>query len=361
MDPDVLDPSKCHPHSELRNTWPSYEEITEYKLRVRDEILNRLDTSSFDELRIFSMILEHELMHQETLMYMLIQMENEYKWKCTDVKELNESKSITIKKEKVFVEGGKVYLGKDKDSDFAWDNEIPKREYFVNSFLMDNLNVTIGEYLEFVNEGNYNNKKYWTEDNWKWKQSINLQYPILWKEAGGTFEIKTLEGYKPIEDILNWPVIVSHAEASAYAKWKYAFLPTELEYQRAVYTTKNGDVRRYPWGDEDPIPGVHGNFGWVSPHCSPVGSHPQGVSGWGIHDSIGDAWEWTSTIFDGHKGFSEDPLYPGYSADFFDGKHYVLKGGSYVTDTMLIRSTFRNWYQDKYLYMFAKFRLVYRI
>lgn len=358
MDPDVVDPSICHPHSEVLSSWPPYEDIIEYKKRVRDEVLKRIETSNKDEQKVFYMILEHEFMHQETLMYMLIHLND---IKCQWPNKRITNTDINIKKEKVFIEGGKVILGKNEDSKFAWDNEIPQREYTVNSFLMDNLNVTIGEFLEFVLEGHYNDEKNWTEDNWKWKQSINLQHPILWKKINGSFYIKTLEGIKPIEETLKWPVLVSYAEASAYAKWKYAFIPNEMEYQRAVYTTKDGTVRKYPWGDEEPIPGVHGNFGWINPLCSPVGSYPQGISGWGILDAIGDAWEWTSTVFDKHEGFSPSPLYPGYSADFFDGKHCVLKGGSFVTDTMLIRSTFRNWYQEKYLYMFAKFRLVYRI
>lgn len=358
MDPDVSDPSICHSHSEMLEIWPSYEEVDDYKSRVRYEILDKLEISSAENLKIFTMILEHEYMHQETLMYMYIHMNTNthVKWPRNDI--LNEE---SVKKEKVFIEGGKVILGKDIDSKFAWDNEIPKREYSINSFLMDNLNVTIGEFLIFINEGHYNNKNNWTEDTWKWKESFNLQYPVLWENIGGSFYVKTMEGLKAIDDVLRWPVIVSHAEASAYAKWKYAFLPSELEYHRAVYTSKDGSIRKYPWGEDDPISGIHGNFGWINPHCTPVGSHPEGISGWGIHDSIGDAWEWTSTVFDRHNGFSSDPLYPGYSEDFFDGKHFVLKGASYVTDSMLVRSTFRNWYQDKYLYMFAKFRLVYRI
>ena len=66
--------------------------------------------------------------------------------------------------------------------------------------------------------------------------------------------------------------------------------------------------------------------------------------------------EWTSTIFDGFPGFSPMRSYPNYSKDFFDGQHYVLKGGSPVTARELIRRSFRNWFRPNYPYLYATFR-----
>ncbi len=90
-----------------------------------------------------------------------------------------------------------------------------------------------------------------------------------------------------------------------------------------------------------------------------MGSHPEAASAWGVQDLIGDGWEWTSTVFTGLPGFTTYiPGYEGYSADFFDGKHYVLKGGSWATADELIRPSFRNWFQAHYPYAFTKFRCV---
>jgi formylglycine-generating enzyme required for sulfatase activity len=91
---------------------------------------------------------------------------------------------------------------------------------------------------------------------------------------------------------------------------------------------------------------------------APAGSHPYGASAWGVHDLMGNGWEWTSSTFEPFPGFSPMPSYPEYSADFFDGQHYVLKGASPVTARELLRRSFRNWFRPQYPYVYAKFRTV---
>jgi len=90
----------------------------------------------------------------------------------------------------------------------------------------------------------------------------------------------------------------------------------------------------------------------------PVGSHPSGASAWGVQELIGNGWEWTSTIFAPFEGFTPMPSYPEYSADFFDGRHYVMKGASPATARALVRRSFRNWFRGNYPYVYAKFRTV---
>ena len=89
----------------------------------------------------------------------------------------------------------------------------------------------------------------------------------------------------------------------------------------------------------------------------PVGSYPGGQSAWGIHDLVGNGWEWTDTVFAPFPGFAPMATYPRYSADFFDGKHFVMKGASPATPKELVRRSFRNWFFGNYPYMYAKFRL----
>src|SRR6266851_3490101 len=97
---------------------------------------------------------------------------------------------------------------------------------------------------------------------------------------------------------------------------------------RAACATSDSEVERnYPWGDEAPD-GRYGNFDFMHWDPSPVGSYPRGASAHGVHDLLGNGWEWTRTEFKPFPGFSPMPFYPGYSANFFDGKHYVMKGGS---------------------------------
>jgi formylglycine-generating enzyme required for sulfatase activity len=88
----------------------------------------------------------------------------------------------------------------------------------------------------------------------------------------------------------------------------------------------------------------------------PAGSHPAGRSAWGVDDLMGNGWEWTATAFGPFPGFTPIPSYPEYSADFFDGEHFVMKGASPVTARELLRPTFRNWFRARYPYVYATFR-----
>jgi iron(II)-dependent oxidoreductase len=156
-----------------------------------------------------------------------------------------------------------------------------------------------------------------------------------------------------------WPAWVTWQQADAYARWKGRRLPTEAEYHRAAFGNPAGGERTFPWGEETPDDDVRrGVFDFASYDPAPVGSCPAGASAWGVHDLIGNGWEWTSTIFTGFPGFEPMASYPEYSADFFDGQHYVLKGASPVTPRELVRRSFRNWFRPDYPYVFAKFRTV---
>jgi gamma-glutamyl hercynylcysteine S-oxide synthase len=150
---------------------------------------------------------------------------------------------------------------------------------------------------------------------------------------------------------------VSHAEATAYANWLGRKLPTESQFHRAAYGTPSGQEREYPWGSEAPTE-RHGNFDFARWDPEAVGSHPEGVSAFGAHDLVGNGWEWTRTEFAPFSGFERMPFYPGYSADFFDGKHFVMKGGSPRTAACMLRRSFRNWFQPHYRYAYATFRCV---
>jgi formylglycine-generating enzyme required for sulfatase activity len=153
----------------------------------------------------------------------------------------------------------------------------------------------------------------------------------------------------------SWPVYVSHAEADAYTRWRGQRLPTEGEFVRAAYGSENGGARPYPWG-EAPFDPSRGNLDFRSWDPVPAGSRPAGASAWGVHDLVGNGWEWTSTIFEPFPGFRAMGSYPEYSADFFDGEHYVMKGASPVTARELVRPSFRNWFRPHYPYVYATFR-----
>jgi len=126
----------------------------------------------------------------------------------------------------------------------------------------------------------------------------------------------------------------------AYAQWRGWRLPTEAEYQRAAL---------------DAAPGVCDFSSWDP---EPAGSRPGTRSRYGVEDLVGNGWEWTSTPFAPFPGFRPSVSYPEYSADFFDGEHFVMKGASPATARELIRPSFRNWFRPRYPYVYATFRCV---
>jgi formylglycine-generating enzyme required for sulfatase activity len=148
-----------------------------------------------------------------------------------------------------------------------------------------------------------------------------------------------------------------HCEAAAFARREGARLPSEAEFHRAAFGSPDGGRRQHPWGDAPPSR-ERGNLGFHFWSPAPVGAFPAGASGFGIHELVGNGWEWTSTAFAPFPGFEPLEGYEGYSADFFDDHHFVMLGGSWATDAALARRSFRNWFQPHYPYVFSKFRCV---
>jgi formylglycine-generating enzyme required for sulfatase activity len=252
---------------------------------------------------------------------------------------------------------GPATLGLPTDDDrFGWDNERGALTMQVPAFNIESHNVTNRQFMHFVQNGGYRHHPLWTSADWAWREQNGVEHPAFWERRGNTWTYRGMFTEQPLP--MDFPVYVSHAEAAAYAKWLDRKLPTEEQYHRAAYGVPNStEQRSYPWGEELPAP-QFGNFDFAQFEPAPSGAHPAGASAFGIHDLVGNGWEWTRTIFAPLPGFAPMAFYPGYSANFFDGKHYVMKGGSPRTAACMLRRSFRNWFQPHYPYVYATFRCV---
>jgi gamma-glutamyl hercynylcysteine S-oxide synthase len=362
IDPDV-DTGECHWHPDVPDKWPERREVEEYRDSVRAAILQSIDIIpqlSSDDLmaqngRVFELVLEHEYMHQETLLYMM--QELPFHKKNRPAKTVRYSFQPAPASMARRIASGKARLGaKFSELDFGWDNEFSETVIEVPAFTIDSLPVTNGEFLEFVQSGAYQDEHYWRGGDWHWKTLTNREHPNFWFKRGDAWFFKSMFDVFSLAQVSSWPVYVTVAEARAFAAWRGKRLPTEAEFHRASYSGPDGSESRYPWGDAAPAR-RHGNFDFASWSPQPVGSHPAGASRWGVEELVGNGWEWTDTAFAPFPGFTPYmSRYPDYSKDFFDGKHFVVKGGSWATAAELLRSSFRNWYQGHYPYVFAKFR-----
>ena len=307
--------------------WPSVPEVLAYNRRVRDNIDRLLDQAPE---QIVHVAIEHRLMHAETLAYLFHNLPYDQK----------RSEAITqrsaggaIKPVMIEIPAGAATLGQ-KRGEFGWDNEFAEHRVQVPAFGIGKYKVTNGQYLDFVRAG--------------------ARAPHFWMERASQWFYRGMFGEVPLP--LNAPVYVTHQEASNYARWAGKTLPTEPQFHRAAYGTLQGGERPYPWGEAQPDE-RRGNFDFHRWDPTDADSSPAGDSFFGVSQLVGNGWEWTRSQFGHFPGFEPFSFYTGYSKNFFDEEHYVLKGASPRTGACFLRRSFRNWFRPNYPYVYAGFRV----
>jgi formylglycine-generating enzyme required for sulfatase activity len=326
-----IDPPPGQLPTDRPEDWPTVGQTLDYAKRVRahvDAVIEQAPDVAA------SIAVEHRLMHAETFAYILHNLPLDRRVAAPAVVATSRASSPIPR----FIEipAGTATLGRASGTGFGWDNEFGAHSERVPAFSIGKHKVTNGDYLAFVEDGG--------------------PVPHYWLRAGLGWKYRAFASELPLP--LDWPVYASHNLAAAYAAWAGKRLPTEAQFQRAAFGTPDGDWRRYPWGDQPPDHGGRGNFDFDRRDPVSVTATPQGDSAFGVSQLVGNGWEWTRSVFAPFPGFEPFPSYPGYSANFFDDGHFVLKGAAPVTDRALIRATFRNWFRPHYAYAYTTFRLV---
>lgn len=333
--------------------WPTIEETLAYRdavraavLRCLPEVFLRPDDILCERGRVLRLVLEHEWMHHETLLYMLTESPPGLLQRPAAISppEAGDGQAAEPRR----VEAGPAVLGASfSQLPFGWDNEFPQVTVSVPAFSIDSLPVRNRDWLAFF-EGRGRPDALWPQG---WARDARGQAP-------SPPMLKTLFGRLPFAAGAGFPVQVSGEQARAYCAWRGGRLATEAELHRAAYHTPDGSLRPHPWGDAPPG-AEHGNFGFRHFHPTPVGQFPAGDSAWGVGELVGNGWEWTQSPFAPRPGFvAWARTYPGYSADFFDGEHDIVFGASWATADGLLRRSFRNWYRRSYPFPFTSFRVV---
>jgi len=338
--------------------WPSLNSILQFRSRVRARLSKLYDdfdtgkqTLTRKVGRVLFMTFEHEALHAETLLYMLLQRAGSGTvpppgFAVPDWNSLATSWKYLppVTEESVVLGPAVIELGHDdaeeddeledcrlkiEAHEFGWDNEHPKRQAEVGEFRISWRPITNGEFYEVFKA---NKEKF--------------QVPASWIEEDGEFRVRTLYGPIPLTIAENWPVIASYNDLSTYAIVKGGRLPTEPEL-RLFYD-------KFHCGYEGGT-----NTGFRNWHPVPATTGSKQNDGKGHN---GGVWEWTSTTFEKYEGFIPSKLYPGYSMDFFDGAHQVVIGGSYATIPRIAeRKSVRNWYQRNYPYPWVGARVAYDV
>ncbi len=193
-----------------------------------------------------------------------------------------------------------------------YDNEYIRHSVNINQVELDNIPVSNGNYIRFIESGGYQNRDYWSDDSWVWRSKNNIQSPAFWYQDNNQ-NWNTLINLDKSIRISEQPVCgISHYEASAFAKWTGKRLLHEQEWEAA-------DKQN-------------------------------------LLDQKGLVWEWCHNTFYPYTGFKPWP-YEGYSVPYFDNQHYTLKGGSIFTEPVIKRSSFRNYYLPDKRFLLAGIRL----
>ena len=246
----------------------------------------------------------------------------------------------------VFVPAGAFKMGDNfGDGD---PRERPVHVVELDAFYIGKYEMTNGEWRKFRDDPGYDDAKFWPGG---WVVPKN-QVPY-WNDA------RNHGGGTPNSD--EYPVLgVNWDSATAYCNWlsaktgkKYR-LPTEAEWEKAATFSPNAiQKQRFPWGDTMPDESranLFENGLWV---VAPIGAFPAGASDYGCQQLIGDVWEWTTSDYTPYPGFKSD--FDEYNDKWFVGQK-VLRGGSFATPQIHIRSTYRNFFYPHERWMIAGFR-----
>ena len=330
---------------------PSKQETLDYMQRVLDrvvEIIRDQENPGEDDVYFYQMVAFHEYMHAEALTYtrQTLEYPPPTASKESGVPAINEIGGGPLPGD-VEVPGGIYMLGGTSDMPFIFDNEKWAHPVEVESFRIARAPVTNAEYAEFVDDGGYGERKFWSDEGWSWHESEQAEHPVYWRKTSDGWQRRhfdrliSLEPHQPVIHV-NW------FEAEAYCQWANRRLPTEAEWELAASGEPAPDgagftsrKRRFPWGD-DPLTPKHANLNSRYPGCVEVGAFASGDSAFGCRQLIGNVWEWTATTFSPFPGFVPDP-YEDYSQPWF-GTRKVLRGGAWATRGEMIRNTWRNFF-----------------
>ncbi len=351
---------------------PTVKATVAYRKHVDDQMLKLLEslgeealapttaggTPAIPVLALVRLGLEHEMQHQELLVY-------DIKHLLCDqfdapIKPAPKS-SITVEGMAEF-EGGLFRLGYDATivgqppaldgRSFAFDNEKPAHQVFLQDFALDRAPVSNGDFLAFINDGGYQNFRWWFSEGWEAVNREQWRAPLYWEQHDGEWLIRDFAGLHTAASKATEPVChVSFFEASAYAKWAGKRLPAEAEWEKAA-TCK--DTRQdFPWGDQavdESRANLFENGLWAP---APIGSFPAGANASGCQQMIGDVWEWTTSDYVPYPGFKSE--FDEYNDKWFVNQK-VLRGGSFATPQVHIRSTYRNFFHAHERWMTSGFR-----
>ena len=309
--------------------WPSVNEVKEYREQVKNVVLTFIDNVQFsmpinwdNPMWVIMMGIEHERIHIETSSVLHRQLDIVHVKEHPSFNMCDDIQQTYPQNELFDVKGSHIALGKLTDDPYyGWDNEYGFYEEEVKDFKASKYLVSNGEFLEFVQDGGYENDEFWSEEGKNWKAYTKVKHPVFWILSSNGYQYRTMTKIVPLP--LNWPVETNYLEAEAFCNYKSKkldlniTLPTEAMYQCLLEQCNIEDSLH-----------VDANINFEH-FCSsvPVDTFQHGE----FFDVMGNVWQWTSSPIKGFEGFKVHPLYDDFSVPTFDTRHNIIKGGSWAS------------------------------
>lgn len=354
-----VNPRSASELNKIKRTWPTFLEVSCFRQAVYEAILHFLNKVSFSlpvnqesPLWAFIMGLEHERLHFETSSMIIRQLHVDALERPTDWHYAPSKSRQAIPyslSELITIPSMSIELGKKNHAMFGWDNEFGYLKANVDEFHAGKNLVTNAEFKQFVAQGGYLNKQFWSTKGWSWRTKVNSQLPKFWiKTSQNNYIYRAL--FNHIEFPEHWPVEVNFYEAEAYCKWlgpPYRMM-TELEFMTIL---KLHNIDEYQHNHES----FNIHFKYGSP-CN-VGELSRTTTQTSIINDIrGNVWQWLNNDFYPLPGFKPHPVFTNFSLPFFNKAHAMLMGGSWITTGASASISYRLWFR-KYFYQHAGFRV----
>lgn len=336
-------------NAEVSQVWEYRQQVYAAICELINNIAIALPITSEQPLWALMMAIEHQYIHIETSSMLIRQLpvdklQRPHDWQYAP------ANGYTKQNEMLAVTGGVVQLGKSQDSHtYGWDIEYGDRAVNVETFFASKYLITNAEFLDFVKADGYTNQAYWQSQAWEWKTQNNIQHPKFWLPHGDTYKYRAM--FDELAMPFDFPVEVNHHEAIAYCRWKgnNTRLMSEAEWNLATYGSSAIPIASIPKVTE------HYNLNLKFSSPSSVG-YSESQSQSGLYDLRGNVWEWLSDNLTPLAGYQPHYLYTNYSASYFDTKHNMMAGGSWITSGTEAGKYYRNWFRPNF-YQHAGFRI----
>ena len=318
---------------EANYDWPTVAEVQTYRNKVRTMVEELIDTLPLilpiqweDPFWIIMMGIEHERIHFETSSVLIRQLPI-HKVKTHKDWAICHTSTSAPENALIAIEAGEVILGRKQPSaTYGWDNEYGHSSTQVKKFKASQYLVSNQEFLAFVQDNGYQTESYWTEEGWNWLQYKNAKHPPFWIKLRNQQDYRYRTMLEEIDMPWDWPVDVNYLEAKAFCSWlskkqgQSIRLPTESEWYRIADTHLEYDKANRLISD------ANIEMKYCASSC-PVNTHEHR----GLYDVAGNVWQWAETAIDAFEGFEVHPAYDDFSVPTFDGRHNMIKGGSWAS------------------------------